>query len=95
MIWNEDAFTLNYIIKGERWIIVNGQINSYSWQCSIALLYGGNDSTHRSIIYVELDNARLTITYPFLIMGDFNEVLSITERSGQAKETSSMRNIKE
>lgn len=30
LIWNEEAFTLNFVVIGERRIIVNGQVNSYS-----------------------------------------------------------------
>lgn len=48
----------------------------------------------RDNIYYEVMNARQGFSSPLLNMGDFNEVIHIEERRGQAKESLSMRRFR-
>lgn len=95
MIWNPSAFICSSSYLGERWILLNGTIVKNQWNCLIVLIYGGNTIELRTQQYEDILRTRGESTLPLLIMGDFNEVLHISERKGQARESSGMRKFQE
>lgn len=38
LIWNPNYFSITTQFNSERWIMINGSIISYSWQCTIILM---------------------------------------------------------
>lgn len=61
------------------------------------MINGENDANHRNVIYDETNFTSTSAYYNHLIfiMGDFNEVLCISETKGQSREDYSIREFKE
>lgn len=57
-------------------------------------MYEGHNIEDKDQIYVKISNARQGLSFPLLIMGDFNEILSLEERKGQNTEIIGMRKFR-
>lgn len=66
------------------------KILSYGCTYTIVLVYGGNDDNHRDTIYNEICIELAAYSHPVLLMGDFNEILNVSERKGQHRITRGM-----
>lgn len=70
-----------------------GKLVAMDWQCAIGVVYGGCTVQEHSTIYNEINDALPIITVPTLFLGDFNQVLSVSERRGQQIETPGIKNF--
>lgn len=61
-----------------------------NWRCNIAVVYGGSKWSERLEIYEQLLHWRRGYESPMLIMGNFNEVLRVSERAFQQQTTGSI-----
>lgn len=94
LMWNPEFFTsINHHIGG-RWIIIEGIMKEYDWRCSIAIIYGGHSADEQIQIYSEFNHTKTELTSPMMLMGDFNQILQISERREMVHETQGMRAFK-
>ena len=80
--WHQEAFTLHNSFAKERWLCVVGEFHKSGVKCAVCLVYAPNDHQERLIVWDQLRAIRSIIEVPMVLMGDFNEVLSPTERQG-------------
>lgn len=64
---------------------------SYNWNCAFGLIYGEHTSDEQIQIYNEIDAARQNLSYPFMLNGDFNQIVDINERRNQTHDYLGMR----
>lgn len=86
LIWNPDFFILKTSFIGERWIIAEGILSPFGWDCSIRIIYGGHIVADQSQIYAEIDQIKNFLTSPHLptpSLCDFNQILLVSERKNQ------------
>ncbi|XP_074266664.1 uncharacterized protein LOC141589943 [Silene latifolia] len=82
ILWDPSLFTVNVISK--EWQLMHLQVtylpNGFSWTCS--MIYGSNKDADRSSLWSSLKSLAASVHGPWLVMGDFNNVLYSDERIG-------------
>ncbi|XP_074303649.1 uncharacterized protein LOC141638125 [Silene latifolia] len=82
ILWDPSLFTVNVISK--EWQLMHLQVtylqNGFSWTCS--MIYGSNKDSDRSSLWSSLKSLAASVHGPWLVMGDFNNVLYSNERIG-------------
>ena len=76
---------------GSRWVLIEGCINKYNFECCVGVIYGHNDRLRRLAMFDELKEKAGNINKPILVMGDFNVILQLGERTGAVTCVRSMR----
>ena len=80
---------------GNRWILIEGCINRYNFECCMGVIYGHNDRVGRYALFEEIKQLVLAINKPILLLGDFNVILHSGERIGSFRCDRSMREFSE
>lgn len=93
LMWNPSYFHSHSCIKGNRWIVVIGNIIPLQWRCAIGLIYDEYSTENQNLMYSELSSAMTEISDPIMLFGDYNQILYINERKNQSIETTGMRNF--
>lgn len=94
-IWDPENFSVSQRFTNERWIILEGCLKEVSFNCCVGIVYGPNDREGRRLMYESLKQLVQSINKPLVLLGDFNEVLHPSERLGQFRYDSSMRDFLE
>lgn len=79
-VWDPEYFVVNSKFVGDRWIILDGCIKHFMFECCVGVVYGPNDRVGRSLFFDEIKNVVLPINKPMLFLGDFNTILDPIER---------------
>jgi len=91
--WLQDSFSLTNCIANQRWICVIGEFIKHQFKCAVCVLYAPNGQSERMHVWNQIRLLKLRIEVPLMIMGDFNEVLSIHERRGASELSQGMRDL--
>jgi len=93
--WHQDSFTLANCIANQRWICAIGEFTRNQFKCAVCVLYAPNGQAERLQLWNQLCLLQSRIEVPMVLMGDFNEVLSIHERRGATELSQGMRNLQD
>ena len=81
-IWDSQSFSASATHTGTRWVLIEGCIKKYDFQCCVGVIYGHNDRLRRLEMFDELKQKAGNLNKPILLMGDFNVILHEGERTG-------------
>ncbi|XP_028090713.1 uncharacterized protein LOC114290913 [Camellia sinensis] len=93
-IWNPEVFQLVDCCSNRYLIILSGTIYN-SFECVILNIYGPNDMRRRKVVWDSLARLKLVYNKPWCLGGDFNEIMSISERKGCSRRDKGMREFNE
>lgn len=79
-------FHLENSYVGCRWLVLIGSILKLGWSYGIGVIYGAYTVEDLNSMYNELSEVFQNVSVPILIMGDFNQILSVEVRRGQTIE---------
>ena len=92
-VWDKKSFTASVKHSGSRWVLIEGCIKKYSFECCVGVIYGHNDRLGRLAMFDELKVKMNNINKLILILGDFNVTLHPRERTGTVTCIRSMRDF--
>ena len=95
VVWDKQSFKASMKHKGDRWVLIEGSIINYNFECCIGVIYGHNDRVGRLNMFDELKTKMENINKPILILGDFNVTLHSGERTGTVTGIRSMLEFSE
>jgi len=93
LTWHKESFVAVNTFLGQRWISVQGVFENDNFRCAVCVVYAPNDQRGRMTVWDQLRYLKQHLRLPLLIMGDFNEVVTIDERKGEMQFTSRMREL--
>jgi len=93
LTWLKDSFDLVEHQIMQHWISATGILQQSNFRCQICIVYAPNDRHERLDVWNQLRELRATSSVPWLLMGDFNEVVQPQERRGATVMTPSMREL--
>ena len=94
-VWDMKTFNASIKDMGSRWILLEGCINEFSFECCVGVIYGQNDRIGRYSLFEELKQKLEVTNKPLLLLGDFNVTLHAGERIGTFICDRSMREFSE
>ncbi|XP_057529808.1 uncharacterized protein LOC130808348 [Amaranthus tricolor] len=94
-VWDKQTFIASSKHMGSRWILIEGCINSYNFECRVGVIYGHNDRMGRCAMFEEIKQRVVSINKPILMLGDFNVTLHAGERTGSYRCDRSMNDFSE
>jgi len=89
--WNQQSFTKLNSFAMQRWLCIVGEIIENKTKCVFCVVYAPNSHGERQKVWDQLRRIKAHFQIPWIIMGDFNEVLHIHERRGTTELTQGMR----
>ena len=89
-VWDLEVLQENQVLNGDRWICIKGVLKETSLVCTIGFVYGTYNSSEKKRLWAKLIEARNNSAAPLLIMGDFNKVLKLEDRSSGSVLTRNM-----
>ncbi|XP_062103579.1 uncharacterized protein LOC133814663 [Humulus lupulus] len=81
--WNPSAFTLDIKLCTTQLIHCQVQVPNRTGSFLITFVYGYNDAASRESLWNDLQSLAGSISVPWLVVGDFNEILSMHDRIGK------------
>ena len=93
VVWDKHSFTASAKHMGGRWVLIEGSIIKFDFECCVGVIYGHNDRLTRLAMFDELKVKAGNINKPLLLMGDFNVTLHAGERTGATTCVRSMRDF--
>ena len=93
--WNQDAFIQSNSFAMSRWLCVVGEIQEGKIKCAFCLVYAPNNQQERLMVWNQLRTIKEGMVIPWVVMGDFNEVLYPHERRGAEVITQGMRDFQD
>ena len=94
-MWDTKTFTVSNKHTENRWILLEGCIDNYNFECCVGVIYGHNDREGRYGLFEEIKHLVANINKPILLLRDFNVTLPAGERSGTFRCERSMREFSE
>jgi len=91
--WIKDIFILEEHKTTQYWILALGILQQNNFRCNICTVYAPNDQTGRLDVWNQLREMKANSPDPWILMGDFNEVLCPQERRGASTTTPGMREM--
>lgn len=79
-LWEKSSFQMESSFIQRNWIAIQGSIVTSRFRCVLINIYNPCSIEGRALIWTDILEFCRSNTYPTLIMGDFNEVLSSSER---------------
>ncbi|XP_071717991.1 uncharacterized protein [Rutidosis leptorrhynchoides] len=79
-IWDCNTFTFDHAIEGEFFLAICGSWVGYDAKNAFINVYGPHSSSKKLRLWSELSSLVNSLTIPFIIFGDFNEVRKASER---------------
>ncbi|XP_071689276.1 uncharacterized protein [Rutidosis leptorrhynchoides] len=79
-IWDCNNFTFDHTIEGEFFLAICGSWVGYDAKIAFINVYGPHSSSKKLRLWSELSSLVNSLTIPFIIFGDFNEVRKASER---------------
>ena len=92
-VWDKQSFNVSVKHTGCRWILLEGCIKNFNFECCVGVIYGHNDRLGRLALFEEFKAKVMNINKPLLILGDFNVILLSGERIGTVTCARSMRDF--
>ena len=92
-VWDKQSFNASVKHTGCRWVLIEGCIKNYNFECCVGVIYGHNDRLGRLAMFDEIKAKVVNINKPILLMGDFNVILHSGERTGAVTCARSMRHF--
>ena len=89
--WDTKTFRVSNKHTGNRWILLEGCIIKFNFDCCVGVIYGYNDRVERYALFEKLKQMVIGINKPILLLGDFNVSLHSGERVGTFRCDRSMR----
>ena len=93
VFWHHDAFKGIRSLITQRWICVFGKFLEEDFECAVCVVYAPNNQRERLELWNDLRAVRQQMSSPLVMMGDFNEVLTIEERRNATQRTVGMRDL--
>ena len=93
LAWLKESFTIVEHKSMQHWISVSGVLQKENYRCHICILYAPNDRHKRLEVWNQLRELQTARPEPWILLGDFNEVLQPQERRGNTLLTPSMREL--
>ncbi|XP_020972479.1 uncharacterized protein LOC110269158 [Arachis ipaensis] len=84
LMWDEMSFKMNNCYKGERWLCVERIILNNNFNCAFFLVYGAHNRDKKIVVWEELSYTAGLCQVHCCFMGDFNEIIQVEERKGNA-----------
>ncbi|XP_062099752.1 uncharacterized protein LOC133805587 [Humulus lupulus] len=81
--WNPRAFSLDIKLCTTQLIHCQVQVPNRTGTFLVTFVYGYNDAASREILWNDLQGLAVDISVPWLVIGDFNEILSLHDRIGK------------
>ncbi|XP_062088459.1 uncharacterized protein LOC133795020 [Humulus lupulus] len=81
--WNPRVFSLDVRLCSTQLIHCLVQFPNRARRFMITFVYGFNDELSRDQLWNDLQELAVDITDPWMVIGDFNEILSLHERIGK------------
>lgn len=78
LLWKPEEFSLKLLDEGPQWLHVLVQQNG--WQLQLTLVYDYNALVDRLPLWQILQGLGASMSQPWLIRGDFNNPLQISEK---------------
>jgi len=91
--WIKDVFNLEEYHISQQWISATGILQQSNFRCNICLVYAPNNQNERLVVWNQLRELKVNITIPWILTGDFNEVICPQERRGASNTTLGMREL--
>ena len=82
------------MINGEKWICIKGMKQETNFVCIFNLVFRLHESVEKCKIRNELLEVNYNLEAPLLMMGDFNEVLKVEDKSGNRGLTRNMEEFR-
>ncbi|XP_071692500.1 uncharacterized protein [Rutidosis leptorrhynchoides] len=79
-IWDCNIFSFDYAIEGEFFLTICGSWAGFDSKIALINVYGPHSSSKKLRFWSELTSLANSLTFPFIIFGDFNEVRNTSER---------------
>ncbi|XP_071713477.1 uncharacterized protein [Rutidosis leptorrhynchoides] len=79
-IWDCNTFIFDHAIEGEFFLVICGSWVGYDSKITFINVYGPHSSSKKQRLWSELSSLINSLTSPFIIFGDFNEVRKASER---------------
>lgn len=93
-MWDKDSFGVKAKNEGTRWSILIGTFVQQNWCGGIGLVYISCDELDRRDIYLKINSVIQSLDCPYIVLGDFNEILNLKQKRGQTSITSCMTDFK-
>ena len=93
LTWLKDAFTLEDHTTNQHWILASGVLQLSMQRCNVCIVHAPNDQSGRLEVWNQLRELKASRNQPWILMGDFNEVISHQERRGASTTTQGMREL--
>ncbi|XP_074315057.1 uncharacterized protein LOC141651237 [Silene latifolia] len=95
LLWDPSLFHVVLLMKDKQAIHVSVDHlqSGYSWTCSI--IYGCNKDSERTSLWQSILQCKSIVHGPWLLMGDFNNVLHIGERIGSEVTLAEIRDFQQ
>ncbi|KAL0445466.1 UNVERIFIED_CONTAM: hypothetical protein Slati_1674500 [Sesamum latifolium] len=89
LAWDDDFIGVDVLDTGDQFVHCSVHIRSLHVHVFITIVYGVNDVIGRRALWADLHHLSLTVTtVPWLVGGDFNTVVDISEVCGQSGDIS-------
>lgn len=82
-LWNNSLFSMVDCRIHKHWIGLSGQLRSHQFECILINIYNPCNVDRRKEVWAEIIEFHWQKKLPCLIMGDFNETLSLSDRGSQ------------
>lgn len=92
-LWSSTAFTMTSNTINRNWIAVHGTILAGNHECTILNIYNPCSVEGRAVVWNEIIEYRENFNTPCILMGDFNEVLTASERGSRLASQTGMTNF--
>ena len=70
-VWDKKTFTVSNKHTGNRWILLEGCIDNYNFECCVGVMYGHNHREGRYGLLEEVKRLVVNINKPILFSGRF------------------------
>lgn len=83
LMWSKKFFMVSSSMCAKHWIAISGQITPLKWEVSLIAIYNSCTALDRERVWNDLYEFWEKSKLPCLIIGDFNEILSPSDRGSQ------------
>ncbi|KAJ0901627.1 putative RNA-directed DNA polymerase [Helianthus annuus] len=79
-IWNPDVFTVDQVVKNQRFLLLSGVLSGVDGRVNVIKLHAPNDPVNRRSLWADLLELIGQSMELWILLGDFNDVRSEEER---------------
>ncbi|GMI87113.1 hypothetical protein HRI_002380600 [Hibiscus trionum] len=90
-LWDSKVFEVESSNIQSRFILVTGTIKAMKFKCGFLNIYAPNSDADRKIFFEQISGILSNVSYPVMVAGDFNTVLSKEEKFGGCPSSNGMR----